>query len=191
MQRLFPNGVQLAHRYLAEVVCAGDKVIDATAGNGHDTCFLARLVGPAGKVYAFDIQAGALQRTAGRLAEAEVIDRVKLICASHEQMEDFVSEPVSAVMFNLGYLPGSDHKIITQPASTLRALAAATRLLQVGGLITVVVYPGHPGGLDESRAVDDWVAGLAQAQWDVVKFSFPNRVHHSPYLIVVQRRGDG
>ncbi len=37
----------------------GDIVIDATMGNGHDTQFLAELVGENGHVYAFDIQESA------------------------------------------------------------------------------------------------------------------------------------
>ena len=34
----------------------GDRAIDATMGNGHDTAFLSKTVGPAGSVTAFDIQ---------------------------------------------------------------------------------------------------------------------------------------
>ncbi len=32
----------------------GDAVVDATAGNGGDTLWLAKAVGPQGSVYAFD-----------------------------------------------------------------------------------------------------------------------------------------
>lgn len=32
----------------------GDAVVDATAGNGRDTLWLAKAVGPQGSVYAFD-----------------------------------------------------------------------------------------------------------------------------------------
>lgn len=34
----------------------GDTVVDATAGNGGDTLWLARAVGPGGCVYAFDTE---------------------------------------------------------------------------------------------------------------------------------------
>ena len=34
----------------------GDYAVDATLGNGHDTCFLAEIVGDNGKVFGFDIQ---------------------------------------------------------------------------------------------------------------------------------------
>lgn len=38
---------------LGEADCA----VDATCGNGHDTLFLSRLVGPGGTVHAIDLQA--------------------------------------------------------------------------------------------------------------------------------------
>lgn len=39
------------------LVQAGDAVVDATCGNGHDTLALARLVGPSGCIIALDVQA--------------------------------------------------------------------------------------------------------------------------------------
>lgn len=50
------------------------------------------------------------------------------------------------VAFNLGYLPGGDKEIITRSETTLLALEAAKRILIPGGLISIVVYVGHPGG---------------------------------------------
>ncbi|KAL0009386.1 hypothetical protein SO802_010888 [Lithocarpus litseifolius] len=49
------------------------------------------------------------------------------------------------VAFNLGYLPAGDKKIITKPEITLLALEAAKGIL-MSGLISLVVYVGHPGG---------------------------------------------
>ena len=43
----------------------GARAIDATMGNGHDTLFLARAVGPQGRVIAFDVQDAALAATDG------------------------------------------------------------------------------------------------------------------------------
>ena len=40
----------------AQFVQPGDTVVDATCGNGGDTLWLARAVGPSGRVLAFDIQ---------------------------------------------------------------------------------------------------------------------------------------
>jgi len=54
------NSLGQSHDLIKKVVCEGDAVIDATAGNGNDTAFLAGLVGPSGRVYAFDIQKEAI-----------------------------------------------------------------------------------------------------------------------------------
>lgn len=50
------------------------------------------------------------------------------------------------VAFNLGFLPGGDKAIITKPETTLLALEAAKETVMPGGLISLVVYVGHPGG---------------------------------------------
>ena len=53
---------------MLEHIRPGDTVVDFTMGNGHDTEYLCRKV-PDGKVYAFDIQASALENTKKRLEE--------------------------------------------------------------------------------------------------------------------------
>ena len=55
-QLMLQTALHFSHQLLKEVVEPGDFVIDATMGNGHDTAFLAELVGPSGEVFAFDIQ---------------------------------------------------------------------------------------------------------------------------------------
>ena len=52
------KSTQLAHRLIKAKLFGGEIVVDATAGNGHDTLFLANLVGHNGTVYAFDVQKG-------------------------------------------------------------------------------------------------------------------------------------
>ena len=53
---------------------------------------------------------------------------------------------IRLVSFNLGYLPGGDKTIITESGTTLKALEVAKDILLPGGLISLVVYVGHPGG---------------------------------------------
>ena len=52
---------------LREHVTPGAVAIDMTAGNGHDTLFLAELVEATGHVYAFDVQAAAVEATRAEL----------------------------------------------------------------------------------------------------------------------------
>ena len=88
--------LEMAHDFLAEVVTKEDIVVDATMGNGHDTLFLAKL---AKKVYAFDIQEQALEKTQERLNQAGMTN-AKLILQGHETLDQFVTE-AKAGIFNL------------------------------------------------------------------------------------------
>ncbi|GAW92309.1 tRNA (mnm(5)s(2)U34)-methyltransferase [Calderihabitans maritimus] len=188
MVRIFPNAVVAAQEVVGRVLREGQTAVDATAGNGHDTLFLAKQVGPGGKVYAFDIQQEALDITARRLRSNGIETQVDLIRAGHENMDQYVKEPVQAAMFNLGYLPGGDHRCITRPDSTVRAIGKAMELLQPGGIITIVIYTGHPGGREEAEAVEKMAREIPQEAWDVVRLDFPNRINFPPYLIIIQRR---
>lgn len=178
---------EMAHLYVKTALREGGVAVDATAGNGHDTLFLARLAGPGGRVYAFDIQEEALQRTSALLQQENLLDRVKLIKAGHEQMSAYVNEAVSAVMFNLGYLPGGDHRIVTGKGTTLAALKEALTLLQNGGVITVVAYPGHPGGKEEQEALMDYCKTLNSREYRVAYTFYLNQAHHPPVLITVHK----
>ena len=161
---------QLAHEIVRNVLAAADVAIDATAGNGHDTRFLAQSVGPAGHVYAFDIQPDAIVRTSVRLRDANVAN-VTLLQHPHERMAELINAndhgKIAAVMFNLGYLPGGDKTITTRPESTREAIRAATQMLKPGGVITILVYIGHAGGQDEAQVVDSVLKELSSDQFEV------------------------
>ena len=82
-----------SHHLLAQFLGNGQKVIDATTGNGYDTLFLAEAVGHSGLVYAFDIQEQALQKTRELLAEHHCLQQVKLIHAGHEKLRNMFGNP--------------------------------------------------------------------------------------------------
>ncbi|MDF1658448.1 MAG: class I SAM-dependent methyltransferase, partial [Verrucomicrobiales bacterium] len=160
-------------------------VVDATVGNGHDTLFLASLVGPEGKVIGFDIQQEAITQTAERTAAN---GQVTLHRAGHERMAEFLSGSIQAAMFNLGYLPGGDKAVTTHSATTLAALSAATEFLSEGGIITVALYTGHPGGSNEAGSVIQWARELPQDQYSVSKYEFINQRNSPPALLAIQKR---
>ncbi len=150
----------------AAVLSPGAVAVDATVGNGHDTLFLARRVAPNGQVAGFDIQHHALQATRTRLEQAGLADLVRLHPCGHQFMLERVPADwagrVSALMFNLGYLPGSDRQVTTTPGTTLSALDQALTLVRHGGLISLLVYRGHPGAQAEVEAVFAWLNRLGQ-----------------------------
>jgi len=184
-----------AHSLATGAVRPGGVAVDATVGNGHDTAVLARSVGEGGHVFGFDVQADALDNTRDRLASEGLTDRATLIEAGHETMGRHLPESahgaVDAVMFNLGYLPGSDSALTTSPSTTRPALEGALRLLRPGGVTTVVVYTGHEGGDDEAAAVDAWAADLPQSRFEALSYRFVNQRNDPPRLVAVERTAAG
>jgi precorrin-6B methylase 2 len=181
------GAVGLCHLFLRLAVHPGDTVIDATCGNGHDTLFLAGLVGCAGKVWAFDVQSAALDATRLRLAEAGCPERVNLVNISHEKMGEIVPCRVRAVVFNLGFLPGSEDESRTCSKSTISALEQAAGLLLPGGVIVAAVYTGHEGGAEEASAVDGWASGLAPGRYNTWRAKQLNRSEQAPYVVIVEK----
>lgn len=147
-----------AHEWLEPVLAAGSTALDATCGNGHDTLFLARAVAPGGTVHAFDLQAAAIERSRRRLDAAATGTAIQWYQRDHAGLGGALgSIRLDAAMFNLGWLPRSDSDIITTPASTRSALAAAVALLRSGARLTVICYRGHAGGAREAAAVRAWL----------------------------------
>ena len=189
----FLEWTTLAHRIVATILQPGEVAVDATVGNGHDTLFLARQVGPQGHVYGFDVQEEALVRARRRLEEAGLHERVTLLQRGHEHMAEAVPATwhgrIGAVLFNLGYLPGgSDRTCVTRPETTLPALDAALRLLRPGGVLTVVAYRGHPGGAKEAEAVRQWAEALDPDRFVAARYAFCNRRRPAPELFAVVSR---
>ena len=186
-----PRLTEQAQTLVREVVNPGESVIDATAGNGHDTAFLAGLVGSHGQVFGFDVQSAALQRTSTRLADVGY-DNVTLHQRSHVEMKELVPEnshgSVAAVMFNLGYLPGGDHEVTTETESSLAALRIALQLVRSGGVITVLAYPGHAGGNDETGSVQRLIEELPDADFETSVRRSATASETAPMLFVIVRR---
>ncbi len=151
----------LAHERWRAVLRPGDAAVDATVGNGHDTLFLAKLVGPAGRAIGFDTQPDALFAARQRLDDAGFLD-ARLYFDDHRKIAMFVDFPVRVVCFNLGYLPGGDKTVTTRRESTIPAIAAAATILAPGGLLTVIGYRGHPGGAEEADAVRETLKSMTE-----------------------------
>lgn len=235
----------LAHQHLLKVLRSGAFAIDATAGNGFDTLFLALACGSDGRIIAFDIQPQALEATTKRLQAAALpkakataaptaidataisgqtsaakatdaakvkttattatttvatanaapsIATVCLIGDSHAKIGQHVPLDwrgnVSAITFNLGYLPGGDKAVVTQTASTLAALEACLPLLAADGLLSILCYRGHAEGATEAIAVRQWADSLQMRQSGfacAVIHASPNAPAHAPQLLHVRR----
>ncbi len=192
-QTSLPTVVGLAQMLHTRNLREGDCAIDATVGRGNDTVWLAECVGPSGLVIGFDIQAEAIESTHERLARLGLIDSVALHFAGHETLTETVQAfrqipPIKSIVFNLGYLPSGEHRMITKPGSTVSALSQAAGLLATGGLLTVAVYPGHPGGAEESDAVEEWSDDLDPIEMDLASFRPLRTLRPSPWLLMISKR---
>nr|XP_034588717.1 putative rRNA methylase YtqB isoform X1 [Setaria viridis] len=190
------RATEVAHAVWRSIVRKGDTVVDATCGNGNDTLALLKMVADEraqGCVYGMDIQDSAIESTSSFLKMAVDDDHqrelVKLFPICHSRMEEIVPKdaPVRLVAFNLGYLPGGDKTLITVPRTTELALQAASRILSSGGLISVLVYIGHPGGRDELDVVESFASSLPLDTWASCKLQMVNRPV-APVLILLNKK---
>jgi predicted methyltransferase len=184
--------LKLAHQHIQNSLHLGDVAIDATIGNGHDTLFLAEQVGENGRVYGFDIQQAAIVATTEKLQHSQYLSRVTLMQANHADMAAHIPAHhhgyINACLFNLGYLPKGDKCIITQTRSTLSALNAACEILAPRGIITILAYPGHAGGDDETASVQQWSEQLDAQYFSVDTFFSAIPSSSAPRLLVVHKR---
>lgn len=178
----------LARACMQQKVTAGDHVVDATAGNGHDTLFLAELVGENGHVTAFDIQKEAIDRTKELLNENHVSERVTLILDGHQNMDQYLDTSVSAVMFNLGWLPGGDKSITTLWSTTQEAIQKALDALLPLGVCTICVYPGHAEGAYEKNELATMLSQLRPQEFNVLRHTFINAGTGAPECYIIQKQ---
>lgn len=180
--------ISLLHTWIKEKVMPGALCIDATAGKGKDTVLLAELVGAQGKVIAMDIQQDAINATELNLKKKSLNHRVQLVLDSHANIQKYAEvESVDCITFNLGYLPGGDHRISTQAESTIVALEQSMRLLKPLGIITLAIYHGGDTGFAERDAVLEWLKTVDHTQYTVMMTTFYNRPNYPPLAVCIIR----
>ena len=177
-----------AKEIIENAVFPGACAIDATMGNGHDTAWLCELVGERGKVYAFDVQQEAVDRTAVRLEQAGFRQRAELFCLGHEHMAEAIHQQADAIVFNLGWLPGAEHGVTTQTSTTLLAVEAALSLLKEEAVMTICIYPGHEEGTRELHALLDWAAKLDDRRYDAMIKCYVNQPNDPPRMLAIRKK---
>jgi hypothetical protein len=188
------NHLELAHSYWEKVIREGDHAIDATCGNGKDTLRIARLTvmhSSKSHLIGIDTQLIAIERTKNRLASElteEQRERISLYQQCHSHFPPLAyTLPIRLIVYNLGYLPGTDKRVTTRVETTLESITAALELLTPGGLISITCYPGHPEGAREEQALLDYLETKSSSTLHVEqkKFSFNAQ---SPSLLLLQNR---
>lgn len=184
---ILKNSLTISHDLVSRVVLPGDTVVDATMGNGNDTLFLAGLVGDTGRVFSFDIQEQALEKTRQKLLSTGVQDRVTLIRDGHQNMDRYVPKGIKAVMFNLGYLPGGDHKLGTKADTTIAAIEKSLALLCCEGIVMVVIYYGGDSGFEEKEAVMSYFKTIDSKNYSVLVHEFVNQANCPPIAVCIEK----
>jgi hypothetical protein len=179
--------LQLHKYFILNHLREGDVAVDFTMGNGYDTEFLSKTVGERGHVYAFDIQAQAVESTRRRLLETGCPQNYTLIHDSHANVKKYVDRPFRAGMFNLGWLPGGDKSITTLRESTMPAIEAALDLMDRDAILNVAVYPGHEEGDAEGKMICEYLAGISRHKVCATKVKILNSPT-SPYFIVIETK---
>jgi SAM-dependent methyltransferase len=146
---------RVAANWVTATLPEGGFAVDATVGNGYDTLFLADRVGKSGRVLGFDVQKMALNNASELIRFAGNLDRVRLVLGCHSGLgRALMGYPrVDAAMFNLGYLPRGDRRIVTRPSTTIPAISALLERLAPNGRISILAYRGHPEGPEEYEAI--------------------------------------
>ncbi|MFV2058875.1 MAG: class I SAM-dependent methyltransferase [Thiohalomonadales bacterium] len=184
--------VKRAHEFITKIVRPTDCVIDATIGNGYDTLFLAQLINNSGHVYGFDIQKVALVNTADLLQKHRLAHKVTLIQRGHQYMSDYFArhtvDEVSAIMFNLGYLPHGDKSIMTTSTSSVSAVTQSLLRVKNGGIVTIIAYPGHEGGRSETQTLQQLIRQLDRNKFQTQTITGDTSNNNSPLLFTILKK---
>ncbi|OGN62038.1 MAG: hypothetical protein A3F09_02560 [Chlamydiae bacterium RIFCSPHIGHO2_12_FULL_49_11] len=175
--------IHKAHGLFKTVLFPGDSAVDATCGGGNDRLVLAKLclTPESGSLHLFDIQETAIVKTKKRLENSlpeNVIPKIYYYNRSHVEMPPDIRPKL--ITFNLGFLPSGDPAVMTTPGATVVALARSFEILETGGALSVMVYPGHETGRKEAGAIDNWLSESFRGRVIVYRDSPKN---HAPYLL--------
>ena len=158
--------------------------VDATLGNGNDTYSILKYTDA--HVTAFDIQEMAIESSLEKLKTFSR-DRYNLILDSHSNMDRYLKDSPDLIVFNTGYLPGSDKKIITDGQTLTKALEISIEALKPGGVIFFAQYIGHEGSFEESEITDIFFKNLCQKKFRVLKNEFYNQINNPPIVYLAEK----
>lgn len=197
------HAVQFQHLLWNQLILQAQLVIDATCGKGNDLLYLIKAAHKANNFtchfIGIDIQEAALIATKEKIANClkkneinkEEAKKVNLYLQSHDQVIEDVAKngkPIDLIAFNLGYLPGTDHSVMTNANTVLKALHIGLEHLSKNGLITIVTYPGTKHGLEEQNILESYMSHLDQKIYDVARWNTLHQVNNPPQLYMLKKR---
>ncbi|MBM4075591.1 MAG: SAM-dependent methyltransferase, partial [Planctomycetes bacterium] len=147
----------------------------------------ADLVGPEGRVFSIDVQVIAIERTRSLLGPNRQ-NHVDLRLSDHANLASIVPcdhhGRIAAIMFNLGFLPGSDRLVTTQANSTIQCLQSALQMVKPNGIVTVIAYRGHSGGKEEYRSIQQFLQNQTSFGFQIETIHCNRHTDSTPVLLV-------
>ena len=137
-----------------------------------------------------DIQEQALEKTRQAISAIDpaLLDRTHIVNRNHRSFPEMLAQnSVSLVVYNLGYLPGSDKSIVTNKENTIISIRAALSLLKPRGLLSVLCYRMHcDDAMLEASAVEDELRTLPPERWRTFSHT-PLNWPRAPLLVTAYR----
>ena len=146
--------------------------IDATVGNGYDALFLANHFE---RVIGIDIQALAIKRSQEKIKD---YNNIELYLDDFNNIEKH--KYANVIIFNLGFLPGSNRKVKTQDYFSESAIIKAYNILD--GILLIACYIQHEGGYDEYLRV------CKTLNENNIKYTIEDNFDNKEKLIIIKKR---
>ena len=162
--------VQRTHEIMLENTKI-ELAIDATVCNGYDTKFLANHYK---KVIGIDIQPLAIKRTKEKVKD---IKNVEIYLDDFNNIDQYKN--ANLIVFNLGFLPGSNKKIKTQDYTSYKAIYKAYTILD--GTLLIACYIQHEGGFEEFEKV------LEMLNTNNINYILEDNFENKEKLIIIKK----
>lgn len=178
----------LSHIFIQNLTDGCGIYVDATAGNGYDTLFIAKMLKEDGFIYSFDISEKAVFNTQKLLCDNDIkSENIKIINDSHENIDKYIADKkITAAIFNLGYLPNSDKNTATVAKSTICALEKILNMLADKGVVTICSYIGHDNR-EEDSAVSSYLLSLDKKAYEISRTEMINRVGAPVLYLIIKK----
>lgn len=157
-----------------ELMMSNDKfdvAIDATLGNGYDAIYLSNYYK---RVIGIDIQELAIKRSNEKTKD---IKNIEIYLDDFNNIDKY--KYANLIIFNLGFLPGSNKKIKTQDYTSESAILKAYSILD--GLLLVACYIQHEGGYDEYLRIIDAL------NLNNIKYEIEDSFENKEILLIIKK----
>lgn len=182
------NVHQIVDLIIRNYLKKGSICVDATLGNGKDSLKIYKTLDGDCKIYSFDIQDQAIIKSKKLFAENKINEyKIKIINDSHENIYNYIHEPVDFFIMNLGYLPGGNKDITTNFKSVKIFLDKITLIMKAKSFGLIIFYPGHEKGMEEYIEISKYLSDLDQNKFNVSKIEQMNQKNQPPLVVMLER----